>query len=391
VTRTRSWQTAVVDFSITDEQRAFRASVREWAVATVAPGAAERDREGRWDPGVWKSFAAQGLAGLPIPEEYGGAGASIVDCLIANEAIGEGGRDGGFNLSLGAHWVIGSVPIWLHGTEEQKRRWLPGLCDGSLIGAWASTEPEAGSDSAGLLTTAVPDGDNWVLNGNKMFITNGPIADVCTVLAKTGDNAASAFIVDTGTPGFRVGRELDKMGCRSSPTAEIALVDCRVPADALLGTEGTALWQIAFECFDWERTVMMGGALGGMQATLDASVAYAKERNQFGRPIASFQAVAHKLAEMKVRLETCRTAVYRATYLKQAGAEHQMEASIAKYLVGELSVQNALDAIQIHGGYGYLRDFGVERALRDAKLGSIGGGTAEIQKLIISRLLLGER
>ena len=259
-----------MDFTVTREQEAFFSETRAWAAVDDRPGAADRDRDGRWDPEVWKSLAAQGLAGLPIPEEYGGAGASIMDCVIANEAIAEGGHDGGFNLSLGAHWVIGSVPIWLHGTEEQKQRWLPGLTDGSMIGAWASTEPEAGSDAGGLLTTAVRDGDDWVLNGNKIFITNGPIADVCTVLAKTGDKGATAFIVDTGNPGFQVGRELDKMGCRSSPTAEIALVDCRVPADSLLGAEGAALWQVAFECFDWERTVMMGGAIGGMNSTLDS-------------------------------------------------------------------------------------------------------------------------
>jgi alkylation response protein AidB-like acyl-CoA dehydrogenase len=379
-----------VDFSFSDEQRAFRKSVLDWASTTIAPGASDRDKEGRWDPEVWKSLGAQGLAGLPVAEEYGGGGGSIMDCVIANEAIAEGGHDGGFNLSLGAHWVIGSVPIWLHGTEDQKRRWLPGLTDGSLIGAWASTEPEAGSDAAGLRTTAVRDGDDWVINGTKIFITNGPIADVCTVLAKTGDKSATAFIVDTTNPGFQVGRELDKMGCRSSPTAEIALVDCRVSPDSVLGDEGAALWSIAFECFDWERTVMIASGIGGMQSTLATCIAYAKQREQFGRPIAQFQAVAHKLAEMKVRLESCRTAVYRAAYLKQTGVEHQMEASIAKYLVGELSVKNALDAIQIHGGYGYLRDFNVERSLRDAKLGSIGGGTSEIQKLIISRLLLGD-
>jgi len=377
-----------VDFSLTDEQRAFRQSCLDWAAATLAPGAADRDKTGTWDPQIWKSFAAQGLAGLPIPEEWGGGGASIIDCLIANEAIAEGGGDAGFNLSLGAHWVIGTVPIWLHGTDEQRRRWLPGLCNGDMIGAWASTEPEAGSDAAGLRTTATRDGDEWVINGTKIFITNGPIAGVCTVLAKTGDKQASAFIVDTTNPGFRVGRELDKMGCRSSPTAEIALVDCRVPADAMLGPEGEALWRIAFECFDWERTVMMGSAIGGMQATLDESVRYAKERWQFGKPIAAHQAIAHKLAEMKMRLEACRNAVYKAAYLKQTDAEHQMEASIAKLMTGDYSVLNALDAIQIHGGYGYLRDFPAERALRDAKLGSIGGGTSEIQKMIISRLLL---
>jgi alkylation response protein AidB-like acyl-CoA dehydrogenase len=377
-----------VDFSITDEQKAFRTSVLDWAGDVVAPGASERDRDGRWDSGVWKSFADFGLAGLPIPEEYGGGGASIIDCCLANEAIAEGGHDGGFNLSLGAHWVIGTVPIWLHGTEKQKRTYLPKLCDGSWIGAWASTEPEAGSDAAGLRTTAVRDGDEWVINGTKIFITNGPIAQLCTVLAKTSDKGATAFLVETDNPGFRVGRELDKMGCRSSPTAEIALVDCRVPADAILGVQDEALWRIAFECFDWERTVMMASAIGGMQSTLNAALRYAKERQQFGRPIAHFQAIAHKLAEMKVRLEACRTAVYRAAWLKQEGQPHQMEASIAKFMCGEMSVQNALDAIQIHGGYGYLRDFPVERALRDAKLGSIGGGTSEIQKLIISRLLL---
>jgi alkylation response protein AidB-like acyl-CoA dehydrogenase len=223
-----------------------------------------------------------------------------------------------------------------------------------------------------------------------MFITNGPVAQLCTVLAKTSEKGATAFLVETDNPGFRVGRELDKMGCRSSPTAEIALVDCRVPGDAVLGAVDEALWRVAFECFDWERTVMMASAIGGMQATLDASIRYAKDRQQFGRPIAQFQAVAHKLAEMKMRLEACRTAVYRAAWLKQSGEPHMMEASIAKLMCGEFSVQNALDAIQIHGGYGYLRDFPVERALRDAKLGSIGGGTSEIQKLIISRLLLGD-
>jgi alkylation response protein AidB-like acyl-CoA dehydrogenase len=379
-----------VDFSITPEQRAFRESVLALARDVVAPGAAERDRDGKWDTGVWKSLAEAGIIGLPIPEEYGGSGGSIIDLCLANEAIGEGGRDGGLNLSLGAHWVIGTVPIWLHGSEEQKRRWLPGLCDGSLVGAWASTEPEAGSDAAALRTTAVRDGDEWVINGTKIFITNGPIADICTVLAKTSDRGATAFIVETTNPGFTVGRELDKLGCRSSPTAEIVLTDCRVAADCVLGTVDEALWRIAFECFDWERTVMMAGSVGGMIATLDETIRYAKERKQFGQRIADFQAIAHKIAEMKINLEVCRTAVYRAAYLKQIDEPHMVEASIAKALVGDLSVQNALHAIQVHGGYGYLKDFGVERSLRDSKLASLGGGTTEIQKLIISRHLIGE-
>ena len=384
-----------MDFTITPEQTAFRTSVLAWAREVVAPGAAERDREGRWDPAIWTSLGAQGLAGLPIPEDLGGAGGSIIDCCLANEAIGEGGRDGGLGLSLGAHWVIGSVPIWLHGTPEQQQEWLPRLCDGTMLGSWASTEPEAGSDAGSIRTTAVRDGSDWVLNGTKIFITNGSIAGLCIVLARTNADTGpgqgcSAFLVDTTSPGFAVARELDKLGCRSSPTAEIVLTDCRVPASDLLGDEGSALWRIAFECFDWERTVMLAGIVGGMQAVLTESIAYAKAREQFGRPISSFQVIAHKLADMKINLELARTSVYRAAWLKQEGLPHSMEASIAKAVIGRVSVENALEAIQIHGGYGYTKDFSVERSLRDSKLASIGGGTTEIQKMIISRELLAD-
>ena len=376
-----------MDFSITPEQQALYASMKRLAADVIAPGSAERDRDGRWDADLWKELAAAGVAGMPIPEVLGGSGGSIIDCCLVNEALAEGGQDGGLGLSLGAHWVIGSVPIWLHGTPELQRRWLPGLCDGSLIGAWASTEPEAGSDAGAIRTTAVGDGGDFVLNGTKIFITNGPIADVCTVMART-EAGPTAFVVDTSTPGFVVGRELDKMGCRSSPTAEIHLQDCRVPASSMLSVEGEALWRVAFECFAWERTVMLAATVGGMRATIDATVRYAKQREQFGKPIAHFQAVAHKLAEMEINYQVCRNAVYKAAWLKQEGLDCQLEASVAKAVTGKLVVENALEAIQIHGGYGYLRDFPVERALRDAKLTSIGGGTTEIQKMIISRLML---
>jgi alkylation response protein AidB-like acyl-CoA dehydrogenase len=376
-----------VDFTLTPEQEQLYASMRRLGEQVVAPGAAERDRQGRWDPDVWAQLASAGVAGMPIPAELGGSGGSIVDCCLVNEALGEGGHDGGLGLSLGAHWVIGSVPIWLHGSPELQQRWLPGLCDGSLMGAWASTEPEAGSDAAALRTTATRDGEDYLLNGTKIFITNGPIADVCTVLART-DKGPTAFVVDTGTPGFVVGRELDKLGCRSSPTSEIHLQDCRVPASSILSVEGEALWRVAFECFDWERTVMLAGMVGGMRATLDQTIRYAKQRQQFGKPIAHFQVIAHKIAEMEINYQVCRNAVYKAAWLKQEGRPHQLEASVAKALLGRLSVENALEAVQVHGGYGYLRDFPVERALRDAKLGSIGGGTTEIQKMIISRLVL---
>ncbi len=376
-----------MDFTLTPEQTALYDSMRRLAREVIQPGAAERDRDGRWDPDVWKQTAAAGVAGMPIPEEYGGSGGSIIDCCLVNEALAEGGHDGGFGLSLGAHWVIGTVPIWLHGTEEQKRRWLPGLCDGSLIGSWASTEPEAGSDAAGIRSTARRDGDGWVLDGTKMFITNGPIADVCTVLAKAPEGP-TAFIVPTSTPGFSVGRELDKMGCRSSPTAEVVLEGVRVGPEAVLGTVGEALWRVAFECFDWERTVMLASSVGGMRAGLDDAIRYAKERQQFGKPIAHFQAVAHKLADMEINYQVCRNAVYKAAWLKQEGHEHMLEASVAKALVGRLAVENALECVQIHGGYGYLKDFPAERGLRDAKLVGIGGGTTEIQKMIISRTIL---
>jgi alkylation response protein AidB-like acyl-CoA dehydrogenase len=377
-----------MDFSITAEQEQLYASMRRLAAEVVAPGAAERDRDGRWDPDVWKRLAEAGVAGMPIPQEYGGSGGSIVDCCLVNEALGEGGRDGGLGLSLGAHWVIGSVPIWLHGSEELKRRWLPGLCDGSLMGAWASTEPEAGSDAGAIRATARREGDEYVLNGTKIFITNGPIADVCTVLART-EKGPTAFVVDTRTEGFVVGCELDKLGCRSSPTAEIHLQDCRVPASSVLSVEGEALWRVAFECFDWERTVMLAGIVGGMRGTLDDTIRYATQREQFGKPIAHFQVVAHKLADMEINYQVVRNAVYKAAWLKQEGRPHQVEASVAKALAGRLAVENALEAVQIHGGYGYLRDFPAERALRDAKLASIGGGTTEIQKTIISRSILG--
>ena len=376
-----------MDFSRTPEQDALYASMLRLGREVIAPGAADRDRDGRWDPDVWKQLAAAGVAGLPIPALYGGSGGSVIDCCLVNEALAEGGHDGGLNLSLGAHWVIGSVPIWLHGTEQQRQRWLPGLCDGSLIGAWASTEPEAGSDAAAIRTTARRDGDDWVLDGTKLFITNGPIADVCTVLARA-EQGPTAFIVDTTNPGFRVGRELDKLGCRSSPTAEIHLQDCRVGPDAVLGELGSALWRVAFECFDWERTVMLAGGVGGMRAGLDDAIRYAKTREQFGKPIAHFQAIAHKLADMEINYQVVRNAVYKAAWLKQQGQPHQVEASVAKVLLGRLSVDNALEAIQIHGGYGYLRDFPAERGLRDAKLASIGGGTTEIQKMIIAKAIL---
>ena len=383
-----------MDFTLTDEQQAFIDSVRDFAAEVVDPGAGERDREGRFDREVWDACGEFGLCGLPVPEDHGGSGADVLTTGLALEALAYGGRDAGLNLSLGAHLTIGAMPIALHGTDEQKQRWLPKLATGEHIGAFAITEPEAGSDTASIKTTAVREGDTFVINGSKTFCTNGSIADVITVVAVTDPEAPAsqrmtAFLVPTDSDGLSFGEDLHKMGNRSSPTSEVFLDDVAVPESAVLGDEGSALWQIAFECFDWERTCMIASAIGGMERGLDDSVAYAQEREAFGRPIARFGAIQDKIADMRIRLEAARLLQRQAAWLKDNDLEHQVEASIAKAFVGEAAVASAMDGVQLFGGWGYIQDFPVERGLRDAKLATIGGGTTEIQKLIIARNLLG--
>jgi len=384
-----------VDFALSDELETYYKSVVDFGLKVVEPGASERDRDGRFDRSVWDRCAEQGLTGLPIAERWGGSGADALTTGLALEALAYGGHDAGLLLSLGAHLTIGTKPIELHGTEDQKARYLPRLCSGEWIGAFGISEPDAGSDAGGIKTSARRDGSGWVLNGTKTFITNGPVCDVFTVVARSDPQASSgngmtAFILDRGTPGLSVGAVLDKMGNRSSPTSEMVMADVRVGDEQRLGAEGAALWSIAFECFDWERVVMLGSSIGGMQRTLDDAVRYAKQREAFGKPIAQFQAVAHKLADMKIRLETSRLMLRYAAWLKDQGKPHQMEASITKAYLAECGTSNAEDGIQIHGGWGYIKDFPVERAWRDAKLMSLGGGTTEIQKVVISRLLLAD-
>jgi alkylation response protein AidB-like acyl-CoA dehydrogenase len=383
-----------VDPLLTEEQLAFQASVRDFARQHVEPGVLERDREGRWDPGVWEQVADFGLAGLPVPEAYGGSGADVLTTGLALEALAYGGRDAGLNLSLGAHLTIGCMPIALHGTEAQKQRWLPEMAAGRSIGAFAITEPDAGSDTAAMKTSARREGDTFVLNGTKTFITNGSIADVVTVVARTdpdapAGNAFTAFLVETDTPGFRVSKELRKLGNRTSPTVELSLDDVAVPETAILGDEGTALWAVGFECFDWERCCMIASAVGGMERDLEESVRYAKDRVAFGKPIGHQGAIQHKLAQMRIRLENARLLQRQAAWLKDHGHEHQLQASMAKAYVGDAAVASSLDAVQIHGGWGYIDEFHVERSLRDAKLAAIGGGTTEIQEMVIARMLLG--
>lgn len=384
-----------MDFALSPEQESFYDTVAKFAADVVAAEAGQRDRDGRFDRAVWDACGELGLCGLPISEAYGGSGADCVTTALALEALAYGGKDAGLGLSLGAHLVIGSKPIELHGTEAQKAHYLPRLASGEWIGAFGITEPEAGSDTAALRATGRRESDGWVLNGTKTFITNGPVCDVFTVVVRTDPQASAgagmtAFIVDGDTPGLSVGADLDKMGNRSSPTSEMIMTDVWVPDSQRLGDEGTALWQVAFECFDWERTVMLGSAIGGMDRQLADCLAYAAEREAFGKPIAAYQGISHKLADMKIRLETARLALRYAAWLKDEGKPHMVEASLAKAHVAECAAASADDAIQLHGGWGYIKEFDVERAWRDAKLTSLGGGTTEIQKLVIARTLLGQ-
>jgi len=382
-----------MDFRFTEEQELFRQSVVEFAQKEIMPGAAERDEEARFDRDVWDKAAEFGLMGLPYPEEYGGSGASVMDTALAGEAIGYGGLDAGFCLSWGAHVVIGGVPIWQLGTEEQKKKYLPKIASGEWISGLGLTEPEAGSDAAGLLTKAEKKDGYYVLNGTKTFITNGPIGQVFVILAKTSPEKGSAgitgFIVEKDFPGFSVGKEIHKTGNRSSPTSELILDNCEVPAENLLGAEDQGFMGVALATLEWERSVMLAAAIGGQEVQLEQCIKYAKERKQFGRPISSFQSVQNMLADMKMWLETSRWILYKVAWNKDQGIMDPLMASCSKLFITEVALKAARNAIQIHGGYGYTKEYAVERAYRDAQLGVLGGGTSEIQRMIIGRLLVG--
>ncbi|GAW93940.1 acyl-CoA dehydrogenase family protein [Calderihabitans maritimus] len=381
-----------MDFKFTEEQEMLARSVERFARQEVAPGADQRDETGEWNWELWRKIGEIGLLGLPIPEEYGGSGASAVTSLLAYEAFCRGGRDAGLYLSVGAHVFLCAVPIWLHGTEEQKKKFLPKLCSGEYVGALALTEPNAGSDAAGIQTTARREGDYYVLNGSKMFITNGSIADVILVMATLDRSkraqGVTAFIVEKGTPGFSVSRELNKMGHRSSPTAELVFEDCRVPVDNRLGDEGRG-FQVTTDTLVWERGVFLAAeSIGLMEAILEMTLEYAKQRIQFGKPIAEFQMIREKLANMQITLDAAKLLSYRAAWMKDEGLDGKFEASVAKGFYADQLVRMAEDALQIFGGYGYMKEYPIERIYRDAKLMTIGGGTSEVQKLVISSKLI---
>lgn len=378
---------------LTEEQLEFRQSVVRFARAELGGSAGEtieRDRDsGFWREG-WDACGRFGIQGLPVPEEFGGGGAGALTTLVGLEALGYGCPDGGLVFSINAHMWSSEVPLWHHGTDEQKRRFLPGLASGKLIGIHAITEPEAGSDAFAISSRARRDGDGWVIDGRKTFISNAPVADVLIIFARTGEGTGpiglTAFLVEKENPGLTVSRHLEKMGLRTSPMGELVLDGCRVGADAVVGREGRGA-RVFQTSMDWERALIMSGQLGAMQRTIERTIRYAQERRQFGQSIGKFEAVAFRIADMKMRLDASRALAYRAAWIMDQGGDATPAAAEAKVFVSEASVQTHLEALQIHGGYGYMTEFEVERAVRDALGGTIYSGTSEIQRRLIARYL----
>jgi alkylation response protein AidB-like acyl-CoA dehydrogenase len=378
-----------MDFELSGEQALLRRTVRTFAEKELAPHSREWDEKQGFPREVFSKLGGLGLAGCCWPEEYGGSGLSTLDWAIVMEELAR--ADAGVALSLAAHHGLCSAHVHLAGSEEQKRRFLPPLARGEKVGCWGLTEPGSGSDAGGMRTTAVRDGGHWVLNGSKNFITNGGIADTAVIMAVTdraaGKKGISAFVLERGMPGFRSGKKEDKLGVRSSDTSELAFEDCRVPDANLIGREGMGFVD-TLRILDKGRVGIAAFSVGLAAASLEASMRYALERKQFGHPIADFQAIQFKIAEMATKTEAARLMTWRAAAMADAGQSHTAESAMAKLFASEAAVEIALEAIQVHGGYGYLKDYPVERHLRDAKIGTIGEGTSEVQRLVIARQLL---
>jgi alkylation response protein AidB-like acyl-CoA dehydrogenase len=380
-----------MNFQLTEEQSLIRDMVRTFAVTEVAPSAKERDEEERFDRALmYDKLGELGLTGIVFPEEYGGAGADYISYAIAVEELSRVCASTGVTLS--AHLSLCANPIYVFGTEEQKLKYLRPLAEGSKMGAFGLTEPSAGSDAGGTKTTAVLDGDEWVINGSKIFITNAGEAETYVVFARTDKEAQkhhgiSAFIVEKDTPGFSFGKKEEKMGIRSSPTMELVFENCRIPKENLLGVEGKG-FGVAMKTLDGGRIGIAAQALGIAQGALDAAVEYSKERKQFESPIAAFQGVQFQLADMATQVEAARMLVYNAAYRASNGLSYSKESAMAKLMASETAMKVATQSVQIHGGYGYTREFPVERMMRDAKITEIYEGTSEIQRLVIGSLLV---
>lgn len=377
-----------MQFKLTEEHEMIRKMVRDFAKNEVAPTAAERDEEERFDMDIFKKMAELGLTGIPWPEEYGGIGSDYLAYCIAIEELSKVCASTGVTLS--AHTSLAGWPIYKFGSEEQKQKYLRPMAQGETIGAYGLTEPGSGSDSGAMRTTAVADGDDYILNGTKIFITNGGIADTYVVFALTDpasrQKGTSAFIVEKDFAGFSVGKKEKKLGIRSSPTTELIFENCRVPKENLLGKEGEG-FKIAMMTLDGGRNGIAAQAVGIAQGALDAAVDYAKEREQFGKPIAAQQGIGFKLAEMATSVEAARLLTYQAAWLESEGLPYGKESAMSKLFAGDAAMKVTTEAVQVFGGYGYTKDYPVERFMRDAKITQIYEGTQEIQKLVISRML----
>ncbi len=378
-----------MDFDYTPEQLQLRREVREFAAAEIAPHVMEWDENQTFPLEVVKKLGKLGYMGAIFPEEYGGAGLGYVEYAIIIEELSR--VDGSVGIIVAAHTSLCSNHIYKAGTEEQKQKYLTRLATGEWIGCWSLTEPEAGSDAAGTRTTAVLDGDCWVVNGSKTFTTNAHYADVCVGMAMTDRAAArhgiSAFIFEKDTPGFRPGKKENKLGLRASATGEVIFTKCRLPASQVLGKQGEGFVD-SLRILDGGRVSIAALSIGMAQGAYDAALKYSRLRKQFGRPISEFQAIQHKLVDMATKLDASRLLTYRAAKMLDAGKRVTRESAMAKLFSSEAAVFIANEAVQIHGGYGFIKDYPVEKFYRDVKLCTIGEGTSEIQRLVIARQLL---
>ena len=379
-----------MDFSWSEEQLAYKEAVIKFAQKELNEAVIERDRQGTMSRENWLKCARLGILGLPIPEKYGGSGADILTTMLAMEGLGYGCRDNGLIFAMNAQMWSVQLPILTFGTEDQKEKYLLGLCGGELVGAHGMSEPDSGSDAYSLRTRAERVQNGYLLNGTKMFVTNAPFADIALVFATVdpakGRGGITAFLVERGTLGFTVSRSIEKMGLRTSPMGELILQDCFLPEECRLGPEGAGV-SIFNSSMEWERSSILASHVGAMERQLETCIHYVRQRRQFGQPIGKFQSVANRVADMKVRLETARLLLYKVAWLKKMNKTAVLEAALAKLYLSECFVQSSLDAIRIHGGYGYMTEFEVERDLRDAIGGTLYSGTSDIQRVIIARWL----
>ena len=380
-----------MDFELSDEQKQLQKSVRGFAEAEIRPHVMEWDEASHFPMGLIPKLAEMGLMGVIFPEEYGGAGMGHVEYAIVIEELAR--VDPSIALSVAAHNSLCTNHIFQFGTEEQKRKYVVPLAQGKKLGCWSLTEPEAGSDAGGTRTTAVKDEGAWVLNGSKTFTTNGHHADICVAMAMTdkakGHHGISAFIIETNAAGFKLGKKENKLGMRASATSEVIFTDCRIPGENLLGAEGAGFLN-SLAILDGGRISIAALAVGLAQGAFEASVKYAKQRKQFGKPIAEYQAIQWKLADMESEIQAGRALTFQAACLADRGAKHTLESCTAKLFAGEMACRVTSEAVQVHGGYGFVKDYPAEKFYRDVKLTTIGEGTSEIQRLIIARQLLGK-